>query len=78
MGRIDQARAADMLRFDARRDVYEAGDVSGKRGIGEFYVTYSNGQSPKLSRADVDQMVRDGLLLPHPEVSGMFKRGPRL
>ena len=56
-------RAIDLLRAKPHRDIYEAGDSTGKRGIGLFYVTYTGdevGGSPELDREDVRLLLESG------------------
>lgn len=67
--------ALNMLREDRRREVYEGADFTGKLGTGEYFITYSNGRSPKLTQTDVREMAWRGWIVPHPQVPGMFIRG---
>ncbi len=57
-----QSQALQMLREDSRRDIYEAGSPDGKTGSGEFFVTYSNGQGPTLSKTEVAELVNARLI----------------
>lgn len=66
--------ALDLLRADRKRGVYEGGDHLG-RGSGEYFVDYSNGRSPTLTRDDVRIMAERGWLIENPECPGMFKQG---
>jgi len=60
---LAQEQAIQMLREDSRRDIYEGGTPDGKSGSGEFFVTYSNGQGPRLSRAEVAELVNARLIM---------------
>lgn len=46
-------RALRMLEEQPSRDIYEGASMGGKTGNGLFYVTYSDGQSPELTRDDI-------------------------
>jgi hypothetical protein len=71
-------KAIELLKADQRRSVYEAGNKSGKSGIGEYYVDYSNGASPALNINQVNELVRDGWLVADTECHGLYRRGRRL
>jgi hypothetical protein len=51
-----QARALAMLREMRGRDIYIGRD-------GWYYVSYSEGKSPRLSRGDVDEMLERGQIV---------------
>jgi hypothetical protein len=61
-----QRHAIALLRQDFRRDLYEAADGPPKnnKGSGLYYVTYSNGQGPELTRSDIDGMLAERLIKP--------------
>jgi hypothetical protein len=59
-----QSHAVSLLRADARRDLYEAADETGKHGCGLYYVSYSNGKGPELTKSDIDELLRDGVIKP--------------
>lgn len=80
MGWKERKQAIEMMRDDKRRGVYEAGDFTGKRGIGEFFVDYGTDgwRSPTLDREDVKSLVAEGWIVKsYPDCDGLFKRGPR-
>lgn len=60
MGFDARDRALRMLADQPRRDIYEGAGPGGKTGSGLYYVTYSEGRSPTLNRADIDRLLEDG------------------
>ena len=46
-----------MLREDRRRDIYEGAGPGGKIGSGVYYVSYSSGQGPTLTRLDIENLL---------------------
>lgn len=73
------ANALDLLRSEPRSEVYEgAASARNKAGRGEFFVTFSNGTSPTLTRDDVSYMVEHGWIVQYPDCQYLFKRGPKL
>lgn len=58
-------KALRMLREDRRRDLYEsAARQNPEAGSGEYYITYGNGESPRLYRSDIDVLLREGTIRP--------------
>lgn len=53
-------RALRMLEEQPRRELYEGAGLGGKSGSGLYYVTYSEGRSPTLNKADIDRLVEEG------------------
>lgn len=54
--------AIRMLKDVPRREIYEAGDKTGKRGCGSYFVTYSEGDSPELRQDDIDALLKGGVI----------------
>lgn len=69
-----QQKALQMLRDDRRRDLYEAADRRNtKIGCGLYYVTYSGGDSPELTKADIDALIFQGhIKQKYPDLSGLY------
>lgn len=66
-------RALRMLEEQPRRDIYEGASEGGKAGSGLFYVTYSDGQSPELTRKDIDLLLEsDQIERKWPQYDGCF------
>lgn len=61
-----QRDAITLLQQDFRRDLYEAaeGPPKDNKGSGLYYVTYSNGQGPELTRSDVQGLLAERLIKP--------------
>ena len=58
-----QKAVVAMLRADRRRDLYEGGTPDGKRGTGQYYVTYSAGvKYTPLRNVEVDWLLRSGVI----------------
>lgn len=53
-------RAMRMLAEQPRRELYEGAGAGGKQGSGLFYVTYSDGGSPTLTRSDIEVLIGQG------------------
>lgn len=55
-------KAIEMLREKPHRDIYEAAGPDFKTGCGEFYVTYSGGDSPILDHEDIRLLLAQGYI----------------
>ena len=63
MNRANRQRALDMMQAAPRHELYEGAAPGGKLGSGLFYLTYSEGKGPVLDRADIANLLSDGLIV---------------
>jgi hypothetical protein len=59
---IAQKQALRLLKENLNRHIYEAGNLSLKKGSGRYFVTYTDDNSPELRQDDIDALVKGGVI----------------